>query len=84
MEQGILPYPVSATEKSPFISHSDLGDYVVSALNHPELAGSVLPIGGNLWTGNEIAAAISKHLNKEVKFIPVSPDDFQKEFSFPL
>ncbi len=81
MEQGIIPYPVSANEKSPFISHSDLGNYVVSALNHPELAGKTLPIGGNLWTGNEIAAAISKHLDKEVQFIPITPDDFQKELA---
>lgn len=81
MGQGILPYPVSATEKSPFVSHADLGNYVVSALNHPELAGKVLPIGGNLWTGSEIAAAISSHIGKAVNFIPISPDDFQKELT---
>lgn len=75
--QHILPYPVQSGEKIPWISHVDLAQSVAAALDHPELAGQTLPIGGNLFTGEEIAEAISKEIGETVSFIGITPNDFE-------
>lgn len=79
VEKGILPYPVQSGKEVPWISHKDLARFVGSAVDNPQLAGSKLPIGGSIYTGEEIAAAISNHLGKVVKFIGLTPDDFEKQ-----
>ena len=79
--QGILPYPISSGEKVPWISHVDLAKFVVSAAKQTELIGRELPIGGNLYSGEEIAQAISSHINKPVQFVAVAPDDFEKQLA---
>jgi len=79
LNDGLLPYPIASESKVPFISLSDLGNYVAAAVIKPNLAGKILPIGGNLLTGEEIAASISSHINKTVHFLSVSPNDFEKQ-----
>lgn len=79
LEHGILPYPIPTQTKIPWLSHVDLANYVVAALQRPELAGETLAIGGNLWTGEEIAAAIGKKINKEIKFVGLPADDFEQQ-----
>jgi uncharacterized protein YbjT (DUF2867 family) len=79
MEQGILPYPVQVGEKIPWISHTDLAKYAVSAADHPELAGQTLPIGGNLLSGEEIAAAVAEKVGKPINFIGLTPNDFEQQ-----
>lgn len=81
VEQGILPYPVKNGQKIPWISHTDLAKFVISAVEKPELAGQTLAIGGNLFTGEEIATAISNKIGKPVQFIGLTPDDFQKNIT---
>ncbi|TSE04246.1 SDR family oxidoreductase [Aquimarina algiphila] len=81
LNDNILPYPVTSGTKVPWISHIDLAKYVVSAIDKPELAGQTLPIGGNLFTGEEIAAAISDKIKKPVNFVGVLPDDFEKQLA---
>lgn len=78
VEQGILPYPVANGQAIPWISHIDLAKFVVSAIEKPELAGQILPIGGNVVSGDVIAAEISNKLGKAVQFIGITPDDFEK------
>lgn len=79
VNDGVLPYPVAQGQKVPFISLSDLGRFVTAAVDKPALAGKVLPIGGNLLTGEEIAAAMAKKLGKPVNFVAVKPDDFEQQ-----
>ena len=79
LEKGILPYPARSGQKVPWISHSDLAKFVASAIKKPDLAGKVLPIGGNLFTGEEIATAISNQIGKKVNYIGLTPDDFEKQ-----
>lgn len=79
MGQGILPYPVANGTKIPWISHHDLGRYVAAAIEQPTLGGQTLAIGGNLWTGEEIAAAIAAHTKKEIQFVGLKPDDFEQQ-----
>ena len=79
LEQKIVPYPLDGNQKIPWISHKDLGQYVVKAISKPELSGQTLPIGGNLVTGNEIAAAISKETNLELNFVSVPVNEFEEQ-----
>lgn len=79
LNNNILPYPVASGKKIPWISHTDLARYIASAVEKPELSGQVLPIGGNLLTGEEIAAAITAKINTPVNFVSVTVDDFQQQ-----
>ena len=81
LNNNIVPYPVAAQSKVPWISHTDLGKYVASAVEKPELSGRVLPIGGNLLTGEEITDAISLETGKELSYVPLTPDEFEKQIS---
>jgi NAD(P)H dehydrogenase (quinone) len=79
---GILPYPVPANEKIAWISHFDLANFVVSALERPTLVGQKFYIGGiQLISGEEMANIISKYAHKAIHFIPVSPDDFENQLA---
>ncbi|WP_196894009.1 SDR family oxidoreductase [Aureivirga marina] len=78
LEQGILPYPVASGKKIPWISHVDLAKFIVNAIEHKELIGKTLPIGGNLVSGEEIAKEISEKIGKEVHFVSLTPDDFEQ------
>lgn len=78
---SIIPYPIDKGKKMPWISHVDLAKYVVAAIEKPELSGSVLPIGGNLVNGNEIAEAVSDVLGKKVEFLSITPDYFQEQLT---
>lgn len=77
MDQGIIPYPIEEDQKVPWISQNDLGRAVCKALERPNLSGEKLPIGGNIYTGKEIAQEISQKIQKEVHFIALTPDDFE-------
>ena len=75
----VLPYPVASGKKIPWISHVDLGKYVASAIQKLELAGEVLNIGGNLYSGEEIAATIGTKIDAHIHFIGVAPNDFEQQ-----
>lgn len=79
LEHKIVPYPLKADKVMSWVSHSDLGKYVASALDKPELAGQILPIGGKLITGNEITSAIGSQINEELSFVEVPVDEFEKQ-----
>lgn len=79
LEHGVLPYPIASEQKIPWISHEDLANYVLAAIERPDLAGEELVIGGNLWSGEEIATAIATHLNRAVNFVALSPDEFEAQ-----
>ena len=81
LKNKIVPYPVEATQKASWISHADLGKYVLQALARPELAGKTFPIGGTLVTGNEIAAAISSTINRELQFVSVPVNQFEQQLA---
>ena len=77
----VLPYPVAAGNKVPWISHADLAKFVAAAITKPELAGQTFPIGGNLYTGEEIAEAISVEINQTINFVPMTPDEFEQQIA---
>ncbi|WP_299434818.1 NmrA family NAD(P)-binding protein [uncultured Aquimarina sp.] len=79
LENKIVSYPIVSDKKLPWISHSDLAQYVVKAISKPELAGQTLPIGGNLISGKEITAAISSQIEQDINFIQVPVDEFEQQ-----
>lgn len=79
LENKIVPYPLKADKVMSWVSHSDLGRFVASALTKPELAGQTLPIGGKLITGNEITKAIGSQINQDLNFVEVPVDDFEQQ-----
>ena len=81
LKNGIVPYPVASGVKVPWVSHLDLAKYVVAAVDKLELAGQVLPIGGNLFTGEEISEAISAKIGKPLNYVGVTPDEFEQQIS---
>ncbi len=81
LEHKVIAYPLDADQKNPWISHADLGKYVARAIAKPELAGTTLPIGGNLFTGKEITAAIGAKINKDLNFVSVPVDEFEKQLT---
>ena len=81
LENKIVPYPISADTKLPWISHFDLGRYVAKAFTKPELAGKTLPIGGNMISGNEIAMAISSEIGENLNFVPLAVNDFEQQLT---
>lgn len=82
LNNGILPYPVPPNEKIAWISHADLAKFIVEALKHSELSGRKFNIGGiELLTGEEMAETISKYAEKQIHFVPVSPDDFELQIA---
>jgi uncharacterized protein YbjT (DUF2867 family) len=80
-EHNILPYPVVSGQKVPWVSHTDLAKFTASAIEKPELASKTLPIGGNIVTGEEIASVISNAIGKQINFVSVAPDDFEKQLA---
>jgi uncharacterized protein YbjT (DUF2867 family) len=81
LEHNILPYPVASNSKIPWVSHADLAKYVTSAIEKPELAGQVIPIGGALFTGEEIAEVISSEIGKKINFVSLTAEDFEQQIS---
>jgi uncharacterized protein YbjT (DUF2867 family) len=79
LNNSIVPYPVASGVKVPWISLHDLGEYVAAAVDKPELAGLTLPIGGNLFSGEEIAEAISVEIGKEISYVPLTPTAFEEQ-----
>lgn len=80
LEHKIVPYPLKADKAMSWISHSDLGKFVASAINKPELAGQTFPIG-SLVTGNEITTAIGSQINQALNFVEVPVDEFEQQLT---
>ncbi len=77
-EQGIISYPLPEDALFAWLSHYNLAQYTYEAILKPELIGKVFPIGGELFTGHQIAEKISNVLNKPVLYVYLKPEEFKK------
>jgi uncharacterized protein YbjT (DUF2867 family) len=77
IERDVLPYPVEEHIRIGWIASEDVGKLTVAALEHPELAGSSIPISGiaNV-TGPELAAAFSRGLGRAITYHALPLDEF--------
>lgn len=84
VNDGVLAYPVPAEQKVSWISWEETADYVVAALQRPDLAAkkSSFDIGGaQAITGNELAAAIGKAVGRNVFYFPLPIEQFEAGLS---
>ncbi|KHL97171.1 hypothetical protein QW71_03210 [Paenibacillus sp. IHB B 3415] len=79
VDNQTLAYPVPADSAIAWISMDDAAAYSVYALNHPELAGQVLPIvGPEALTGNQLAEQFSTALNRKIQFYSLPAEAFEE------
>lgn len=85
VNDGVVAYPIPAGVRASWISWEDMADYVVAALERPELAGRFFNIGGpEALDGEEVAGRFAKALGKPVGYYPVPVAEFEKGLSNAL
>lgn len=78
VNDGVLAYPLPVQSRVGWLSHTDLATATVAALGRPDLAGRTINLSGaEAVTGNELAAAFTKTLGREVTYLPLKAADFQ-------
>ena len=84
-EEGVLRYPLPASFPVSWSSHLDVADVVVRLLTDARAIGVTGSAGtagtvsvGHLpgLTGPDLAAALSAHLDRDVRFKAISPEEF--------
>ncbi|HYW09871.1 MAG TPA: NmrA family NAD(P)-binding protein [Longimicrobium sp.] len=72
---GELAYPLPAGFRHRWVSAQDQAALVVAALERPELAGRSFAIGHRL-DGGELAAAVGRGLDRDVRYRGLTPAEF--------
>lgn len=82
LSEGVLAYPLPEAAPTAWISHRDLAEAVFAALTVDGIAGRAFDIGGAVsLTGGELAAAFSRGLGREVRYVPLAPEVFEQGLS---
>lgn len=80
VHQGVLAYPLPAGQAVSWLSWEDAAGFAVQALTRPEVA-ALKPTfqtgGAQALTGTELAATLSKVLDRPVAYVPVALDQFE-------
>lgn len=80
VHQGVLAYPLPAEQKVSWLSWEDAAGFAVQALLRPEVAARKPTFqtgGAQALTGPELAATLSKLLDRPVAYVPVALDQFE-------
>ncbi|NUR86346.1 MAG: NAD(P)H-binding protein [Nonomuraea sp.] len=73
---GVIVMPVQGAAE-PFLDADDIADVAVAALTEDRHVGKLYELTGpRLMTFGEVAAEISKAWGREVRFVPVSPEEY--------
>lgn len=79
VDEGVLAYPLPASAPTAWLSHRDLAEAVHAALTTDGLEGRTFDIGGaRSLTGEDLAAAFSRGLGRQVRYVPLAPDVFER------
>ncbi|MET9435985.1 NmrA family NAD(P)-binding protein [Streptomyces sp. NPDC006551] len=79
VNDGVLAYPLPASTPTAWISHRDLAEAVYAALTTDGLEGRTFDIGGShSLTGEDLAEAFGRGLGRTVRYLPLSPDVFER------
>ncbi|MFI8960733.1 SDR family oxidoreductase [Streptomyces sp. NPDC053493] len=79
VNEGILAYPLPAATPTAWISHRDLAEAAYAALTGEGLEGRTFDIGGALsLTGADLAAAFGRGLGREVRYVALRPELFER------
>jgi uncharacterized protein YbjT (DUF2867 family) len=74
---GRIPYPLPAGLRRPWISVEDQAALAVAALERPDLAGRSFTVGHRA-SGDDLAAAVSEGLRREVRWVGLDLDEFAR------
>ena len=81
-EHAVLKYPVAPDVEVAWNSIDDVAQFVVAALNKPELAGRSFDIGGpQSVTGDQIARQFSSALGREISYEYIPREKFAENIS---
>ncbi|MEY4055438.1 MAG: hypothetical protein RL519_773 [Pseudomonadota bacterium] len=70
-------YPHKPTLEANWISLDDVGKIMVAALERPDLEGAWMNIGGpERLKPPQVAAILSEHFGREIKYDPCTPEEF--------
>ena len=75
-EEGVLRYPLPASFPVSWSSHLDVADVVAHLLTDASVTGTVAVGHRPGLTGQDLAAAFSTHLGREVRYEGVTPEAF--------
>lgn len=73
---GILRYPLASTMPVSWASHLDVADVAAKLLTGSEVVGVVAVGQLPALTGDDLAAAFSRHLSRQVSFEALAPEQF--------
>jgi NAD(P)H dehydrogenase (quinone) len=78
-DHGMVAFPLPADFPMSWVSAGEMAAYSVAALRRPELAGSTFDVGGpEALTGVEIARRFSEVLQREMTYLSIDPDDYER------
>lgn len=75
-EEGVLRYPLPASFPVSWSSHLDVADVVARLLTDASITGTVAVGHRPGLTGQDLAAAFSTHLGREVRYEGITPEAF--------
>ncbi len=76
VRSGVVAFPAGSTPE-PFIDVDDIADVVVAALTEDRHAGQVYEVTGpRLLTFADAIEAISAAAGREVRYLPITPEDY--------
>lgn len=77
-QHGVVAYPLPGHAPFAWLSHVNLARFTYAALTRDGLVGRVIPVGGALITGEEIALKFGAKLGREVQYVHQSPEQFKQ------
>lgn len=73
---GVIPQAIPSDIPVAYLSFSDLANYILAALNKPELKGRFIPIGGSeSMTGVQLAEKFGTILGRQIHYQAISPQE---------
>jgi NAD(P)H dehydrogenase (quinone) len=79
VNDGFVAFPLPATFPMSWISAAETAGYAVAALERPDLEGRQFDIGGpEALTGQDIADHFAAALGRPVRFLSITPDDYEQ------
>ncbi|MCH0538058.1 NmrA family NAD(P)-binding protein [Streptomyces sp. MUM 203J] len=79
VDEGVLAYPLPAHTPVAWLSHEDLAEAVYGALTVDGAEGRTFDVGGaRTLTGDELAGAFQRGLNRSVRYVPLDPAVFER------
>lgn len=78
-EEGVLPYPLREDYAVSWCSHLDVADAAVALLTDTSVSGTIGVGALPALLGADLAAGFAGHLERDVRFSPVTPEEFGRQ-----